>query len=172
MALKQNTGVFYGLIAAVSLTLFTTVLYLTGIDAYLSNIAYLGYVLLIGLAIAAVIAQRKANGGWLEFKEALKTAFTVFVLALAAQTLFIWILLNFIDPHFKELLAPASLVRDARVLKWFRMPDDEIAQTIAAERGKDRFTLSAMSLGLAFSCIVHFIIAVLIAAFTKKKKNA
>jgi hypothetical protein len=172
MAIKKpNSAVSYGLIAAGCMILFTFVLYRGGIDLYISKIAYLGYVISIGLAAMATLAQKKANGGWLEFRAALRTAFTVLVITLAAQTLFTWVLLNFIDPHFSEILTRAVLVNDAQAMKRFGISDDEAARTIAVERGKNLFSLGAMSLSLASVCIVHFIIALLIAAIIKKKKN-
>jgi hypothetical protein len=168
---KLNSGVFYGLIAAVFMVVFTFVLYLGGVGLFIGRIAYLGYVVSIGLAATAALMQKKANGGWLEFQAALRTAFTVFVIGLAAQTLFTWILVNFIDTHFKALLTVVEQAKDAEGMKWMGMDNDQVARAMAVERSKDFFSLSAMSLSLAFVCIVHFIIALLIAALVKKKKS-
>lgn len=168
---KLNSGVFYGLIDALFIVLFSFVLYLGGVGLFIGRIAYLGYVVSIGLAATAALVQKKANGGWLEFQAALRTAFTVFVIALAAQTFFTWILVNFIDTHFRALLTTAELARDAEGMKWMGMDNDQVSRAMAVERGKDFFSLSALSLSLAFVCIVHFIIALLIAALVKKKKS-
>jgi Protein of unknown function (DUF4199) len=166
-----NNAVFYGLIAALFMILFSFVLYLGGVGLYLGRIAYLGYAVSIGLAATATLAQKKQNGGWLEFQEALRIAFTVFVITLVAQTLFTWILVNFIDTHFKASLTTVELARDAEGMKWMGMDKDQVERAIAVERSKDFFSLSALSLSLAFVCIVHFIIALLIAAIVKKKKS-
>lgn len=170
-AKKTDKGVLYGSIAALSMILFTIVLYFGGIKLYLSGFAYLGYAILISLAALAALAQKKANGGWLEFQAALKTSFTVFVLALAAQTLFTWLLLNIIDTHFKNALTQAIFEKTEAVMKKFGLSDDQMERAMTSERSKDQFSLSRMILGLAFNCIVHFIIALLIAAIVKKKKN-
>jgi hypothetical protein len=47
-----------------------------------------------------------------------------------------------------------------------------VDQAIADEKGKDQFSPGRMSMGLAFAYIVHFIIALLIAAIVKSKKPA
>jgi hypothetical protein len=170
MMKKANSAGFYGLIAAVCIVLFTIVLYLQGAKVFIGGIGYLGYVITIGLAVAATMAQKRAHAGGLAFQAALKTAFTVFVIALAAQTLFTWILVNFIDTHFRDTLNAATLEKDARVFKSFGASDDDVTRVIAAERLKKPFTLGALSLGFAFSCVIHFILALLIAVIVKKKK--
>src|SRR5450631_3084388 len=163
MMKRSNSAVFYGLIAATFMVLFTFILYRQGVRVFIGDIGYLGYAILIGLAVTATLAQKRANGGRLEFQAALKTAFTVFVFALAAQTLFTWILVNFIDTHFRDALNAATLQKDALVFKRFGASDDDVDRAIAAQQVNNPYTFGAMSLGLAFWCIVHFIIALLIA---------
>lgn len=151
--------------------LLTFILYREGVAFFIGNTAYLGYVILIGLAATAALAQKKANGGGLAFQTALRTAFTVFVIALAAQTLFTWLLVNYIDTHFRDALNIATLEKDAQVFKRFGASDEDVTKAIAAQRDRDPYTLYAMSLAFAFVCIVHFIIALLIAAIVKSKKS-
>lgn len=167
---KRNIALVYGLIAGVSLVALMTILYLGGVALYLSGWAYLGYVILIGLAAAAALAQKKANGGYLEFAAALKTSFTVFVIALAAQTLFSWLLLNVIDTHFRDVLNQAVLGKIEHSLRQLGLGEDRIDDTMARERSANQFSSGRVVLGLAMACIVHFIIALLIAAIVKKNK--
>jgi uncharacterized protein DUF4199 len=173
MSLKrQHIAPIYGCIAGLCMIIFMTVLYYGGVNVYLGGIAYLGYAILIGLSIAATLAVKKASDGYLPFREALKASFTVFVIALAAQTLFTWVLLNILDPHFKLLLTEANLRKLEEVMRQMGMSDDKVDEVMKAEKGKDQFTLSLMAMGLAFSYVVHFIIALLISAIVKKKQPA
>ena len=149
---------------------FTTLLYLGGVKSFIGGIAYLGYVIMIGLAATAALVQKKANGGYLEFAEALKICFTVFVLALVIQTLFTWLLLNVIDPHFKAVLKDAVIKKMQEVYSQFGITQDKIDKAITEEQTIDHYSLKEMSMGFAFSCIVHFVIALVIAAIVKKKK--
>ena len=169
---KQNIARTYGLIAGACLIVLTLVLYLGGVETYLGGLARLGYAILIGLAAWAAVAQKKANGGYLEFMDALKACFTVFVIGLASQTFFTWLLLNVLDTHFRDVLNPVVLQRTADAYRKLGLTDDQLAKAMDVERGKNQFTLGSMSLGLAFTCIVHFIIALLLAALIKKKKDA
>src|SRR5262249_34751936 len=131
--------------------------------------AYIGYVLIIGLAVLAVQKQKKLNGGYLEFREALRIAFTVLVLAMLAQSLFSYILFNFIDKDFKNAVTQSTLERTEQWLKKMGMPEDQINRAMEEERGKDQFSPARISLGFAVSCIFQFIVALIIAAFTRKK---
>jgi len=167
---KRPIGRTYGLITGLVMIVFTTLLYLAGVQSFIGGIAYLGYAIMIGLAAAAALAQKKAGGGYLEFMEALKVCFTVFVIALIAQTLFSWLLLNVIDPHFKVVLKEAVIKKMQEVYTRFGIPPEKIDQAIADERTRDHYSLKEMSMGFAFSCIVHFVIALVIAAIVKKKK--
>jgi hypothetical protein len=168
---KQNTGMIYGGIAGLTLIVLTTILYLGGVELYLGRVRYLGYIMMIGLAVMATLMQRRANGGWLDFQSALKMAFTVMALALAVQTLFAWILLNFLDTHFKEVLGQAVIAKWDAYLRAEKVGGEQFDRTMADVRGKDQFSFGAMSLGYALSCIAHFFVAVLIAAIVKRKKN-
>ena len=168
---KRNIALVYGLIAGVSLVAFSTILYVGGVKLYLSGFAYLGYAILIGLSAAAALAQKKANGGYLEFAAALKASFTVFVVALAAQTLFSWLLLNVVDTHFRDVLDQAILQKTEDFFRKMGLSEDKLDEAMARERSTNQFSPGRMVLGLAFSYVVHFIIALLIAAIVKKKKD-
>jgi len=167
---KQNIGIRYGLITACCLIAFTALLYWKGVDAFLSKAAYLGYAITISFATLAALLLRKRQGGELRFSEALKTCFTVFVIALAGQTLFTWLLVNYLDPAFKPVLNEATLLKMEAYWKSAGMPDDLREKSMAAQRSGDAYTLGQMTIGWAISCIVHFIISLLIALFVKKKK--
>jgi Protein of unknown function (DUF4199) len=166
----QHIASTYGCIAGLSMIIFTMVLYRAGVNVFLGWIAYLGYAILIGLSIAATLAARRAGDGYLPFREALKVSFTVFVIALAAQSLFTWLLLNFFDLHFKQALTQGNLEKSEAFLRKLGMPDDKVDQELATEKSKDQFSFGLMTFGLAISYIVHFIVALIIAALVKKKQ--
>jgi hypothetical protein len=166
---QKNTGLTFGLIAAAALVAFTTVLYLGGIKVYLSSTAYLGYIIITILAVLAAQRQKKLNGGYLEFRDALRISFTVLVLAILAQSLFNYVLFNFIDKDFKQAVAQASMEKTEEWLKKFGMPEEKISEAIEQERNKNQYSLPRVSLGFAVACIFQFLTALIIAAVTKKK---
>jgi hypothetical protein len=121
------------------------------------------------LAIAAVLTERRRNGGYLEFRAAQRTGFAIFALALAVQTLFTWLLVNVIDTHFLTRLMPVIAARMTTVYRWFGTNPDQTARAVAGEQGVNLFSFARMLQGLAYNYIFHFLIALLIAAVVKKK---
>jgi hypothetical protein len=168
---KRPIGLIFGLIGGVCIVLFMTGLYKGGVNVYLGPLAWLGYLIMIGFAVAAAQAQKKVNGGYLEFVQALKTCFTVFVIVLASQTLFIWLLVNHLDTHFKEVLRIAMLKKTEEALVYIGYDQQKINEVMTQERSKDPFMLAGMCTALAFVYIIFFMISLLIAAIVKKKKT-
>lgn len=168
---KISIAFLFGLIAAGCMILFILATYWAGPKVFVGEIAFLSYAIVIGLGAAAALVQKRANGGWLPFQAAVKTCFTVFVLGLGVRTLFPWLLVNVIDPHFKQLLLPEILARAEKSYRMLGVPEDMIRQQMEAEKVQDPFPLGSMLLGLALAYIVHFFIALLIAAIVKRKKE-
>lgn len=162
----------YGLVAGLVITVVTLLQYLGGVEMYLSPVGYISYLVVITMAVLAALKVRASNGGFLDFSEALKTTFMVFAIALILQTLFVYILLNFIDIPFKQALAVETLNKSEIALKKFNFSDSEIDKIIDSEREKDQFTIGRMLLGYGISCILSFIFCLLISLIVKKSKPA
>jgi hypothetical protein len=169
---KTNTGMNYGLLAGLIICLISLLQYLGGLDMYLSPVSYISYLVVITMATLAALRVRKANEGFLEFSEALKVTFSVFALALILQTIFTYILFNYIDVSFKEAVTQEIMNKTEQTLKKFGLSDNKIDEAMEAERGKDQFALGRVLLGYGVSCIVAFIFCLLISLIVKKSKPA
>lgn len=168
---KISIAFLFGLIAATAMVLFILATYWAGPKVFVGNVAFFSYAIVIALGAAAALVQKRANGGWLPFQDAVKTCFTVFVLGLAARTLFPWLLVNVIDPHFKLLVKPEIIAGAERSYRALGVSEDTIQQQLEMIRSEEPFPLGNMLLGLAFAYIAHFFIALLIAAIVKRKKD-
>ncbi|HEY8970835.1 MAG TPA: DUF4199 domain-containing protein [Puia sp.] len=167
---KISIAVTCGLIAGLVLILLTTLLYLGGVNSFLGYGGWFGYLLLISAAVVAPVMKKKAQNGFLEFREALKDAFLVFVIALLLQTLFIWILMNFIDTNFRDALEQAILAKTEQLLQRFGAHQEDIDTALARQKGRNQYALSSLLLGLCVSYVVFFLISLVIAAIVKRKK--
>jgi len=167
---KISIALICGLISGLAMVLLTTILYLGGVNVFLGPVAYWGYLIPFAMAVVAPLAEKKARGGYLEFRDALKAAFLVFVIAYALQTLFNWILLNYIDQPFRQAVEQETLIRTEKLLSRMGMGQEKIDEAIARQRGVNQFTLTKSVTGLALWYVVLFLIALLIAAIVKKKK--
>jgi hypothetical protein len=171
-ASKQNIGLNYGLIAGLIITVVSLLQYLGGLDMYLSPVGYVTYLIVITMAVLAALKVRRSNEGFLEFGEALKVTFTVFAIALLIQTLFTYILFNYIDVDFKNAVSQEVMNKSEQMMKKFGASDEQIQKALDAERHSDQFSAGRVFLGYAITCIVSFIFCLLISLIVKKSKPA
>lgn len=172
MEKKSNIGMTYGLMAGLALVVFLVLMYLGGIEAFLSPAAWLGYVIIITFAVLAGLKQRKVNGGYLEFSQALKVTFTVFALGFLLQTLFSYVLFNYIDVSFREALTQRTMEKTEEMLRNFGASEDTIEQTIAGASNTNSYSIGNQLLGYGVMCIVFFIISLIISAIIKRSRPA
>jgi len=171
-ASKTNVGLKYGLIAGLIITVITLLQYLGGLEMYLSPVGYVSYLVVITMAVLAALNVRRSNEGFLEFSQALKVTFTVFVIALLIQTIFTYVLFNFIDVAFKEAVSQEVLNKTELMLKKFGASESQIDEALESERSKDPFSARRVFLGYALVCIVAFIFCLLISLIVKRSRPA
>ena len=169
---KKNIGMSYGLIAGLIIVVITLMQYLGGIDMFMSPVGYISYLVVITMAVLAALKVRKENEGFLEFGQALKITFTVFAVALFLQTMFAYILFNFIDIPFKEAVGVESLNKSEQMMKKFGMSDADIDKAIDEQRNVDPFSFGRILLGYGVTCIGAFVFCLLISLIIRKSKPA
>ncbi len=167
---KTNIGLMYGLICGGISIVFTLVLYLGGVKWFVHPLAWSGLAILIIIAVLGGLAQKKANGGFLEFSEGLKTTFTVFVISSLLATVFQYVLFNIIDVPFREALTQETAEVTARMMEKFGASQENIDKTTTEIMTKNNYSLSKLALNFAFGCILWFLFSLIIAAIIKKKK--
>lgn len=170
--MKQTKSYFlqFSLLSAGVGILFYVLLYLSGAEYFLSLWAYLAYVIYILFAVLACISDKKINGGYIEFSEALKISFGIFAITSFATTIFSYVLLNFIDTDFRVALDRYSIEAVEKMMTRFGVPQEEIDKAIKTAQNTDNFSIGNMLLSFAFTCILWFLFSLIIAAIVKKKK--
>lgn len=170
---SSNTGLLYGTIGGLAMIVFTLCLYLAGVQAFGNMmLGLLGYAIIITVAVLAASKQKQLNGRYLPFGTALKTVFTVFVLAFLLQTIFNYVLLNYIDTSFRDSLTQLTIEKTEALLRKFGAPESEIEKTLQSMGSADSYSIKNLFLGFGMMCIVSFLIALIIAAIVKKNKPA
>src|SRR4051812_40267056 len=96
----KNSNLLFGLIYGGVSILFTVILYLGGVERSMGKLTYLAFVFPILFAVLAALQQKKQQGGYLEFSEALKATFTVLVVGTFLSVAFEYVLYNYIDVPF------------------------------------------------------------------------
>lgn len=167
---KTNVLIQYGLMSAVSSILAFVILYLLGAQSFTSPLAWLTMFIPIVFSILACIKAKKENEGFLEFRDALKYCFGIFVVTSLASSLFSFLLFNFIDPAFADALKQVTIEQTQKFMARFNTPQDTIDKAINEMIKKDLYSFGSIAQSFAQGCIVYFIISLILAAILKKKK--
>lgn len=167
---KRSVVPVYALITALAMFGLMTYLYRGGVYVFLSNTAYLSYVIILGMAVLTCVMQKRQQGQ-LGFRAALRSAFLIIFIGLATCTLFNYIVMNFIDLKFKAAVSEESLKMEVANWRKFGVSEDKIEQELSAEKNTDFFALKAQLQGLALYSIIGFIFALIIAALVKSRKK-
>lgn len=166
---QSNPLVQYGLISALAGVLFYIILYLGGVKMFMSPVAYIAYLIPIVFATLAALKAKSNNGGFLEFSEALKITFGVFVITSLATSVLSYVLMNFIDTDFAQAMQQATLEMTEKMMKKFGASQDQIDKALTEASKKSPFTIGKIALGFAISCILWFLFSLIISAIVKKK---
>ncbi len=167
---KKNAGITYGLIAGCASILLTVLLYVGGAKMFLNPIAYVGFAIPIVFAVLGGLAHKKANGGYIEFPQALKTVFTIFVIYSFLSTAFLYLLQNVIDIPFRQALAQETALATEKFMEKFGMAQDAIDKATAEILNGNNYSFGKQFLNFAFGTIFWFLISLIISAIIKKKK--
>lgn len=166
---KMSVTLLFGLIAALCMILFVFGTYLAGPIAFLGWGAWMGRAIVILLASVAAVVEKRARDGILDFRAALKVSYGVLVLGIVAEGLFVWLVLNVIDPHFYQRLIPVMLENTEKSKNLFKSADD-LRQALNDITTQNQFSLGRVISGTGFELVGFFLIALLIAATVKTKK--
>ena len=167
---KTNVGLVYGVICGVAVIAFTIILYVLGVEWYTSPLAYVSFLIPIVVGFLGGIKQRTLQGGYITFKEALKTVFVIFIISIILDTIFSYVLLNVIDVPFREAIMQDAAIKMEKFLIKMGTPQDAIDKAMADFDNPDNFGPGKILLGVFFRMIGWFIVALIIAAIIKKKR--
>lgn len=166
----KNIGLSYGAIYGGVSILFTLVLYILGASTFVSPVAYLGFVFPFVFAVLGGLQQKKSQGGYLEFSAALKVTFLILVIGSLLQTLFMSLLLNYIDVPFREALNQEAAEMTEKMMRKFGAMESQIEEAKDKMMSQNNYSFGKQSVSFAFGCIFWFLMALIISAIIKKKK--
>jgi Protein of unknown function (DUF4199) len=168
-AKQTNPLLQFGLLSAAVGVMAYIGLYLGGVKLMSSPLAFILNLLPIVFAVMACITIKRRNGGYLEFGQALKTSFGVFVITGLAVTIFSYVLLNYIDLEFKQAMQQMTIDMSEKMMKRFGASQDQINKALDEASKKDNFSISSVMLGFAISCFVYFLFSLIISLIVRKK---
>jgi hypothetical protein len=170
-AKKISIPRLFGLIAALCLVLFVCGTWLAGPAAFVGWTIWLGRCIVVLLAAVAVSLEKRARGGILDFRSALKIAYGILVLAIVCQDLVVWLIPNVIDPHFGQRLVPVMIANAETSYPKMGATADQVRAAVEDIRTNNQFSLGRVLSGTGYLLVLFFIIAALIAVAAKSKQG-
>ncbi|MEY2586316.1 MAG: hypothetical protein RLY11_165 [Bacteroidota bacterium] len=170
-SLHNKETLQYGAMSAVSAVLIFVVLYILGAEYFMSPVAWISsYLLPILFAVIGALQVKKKNNGYLNFNEALKVIFGVFVLTGIVSTIVSFFIFNYLDVAFAERMKQLTIEKSQETMAKFNVPESEMEKAMEKISEQDFFSAGSLFKSFAYACILYFIEALIIAAIIKKKK--
>jgi len=171
--IKENNGVFHGLLFALIAVGLGLVIYAISKPLFLSP--GLRFVLSLFIPITlmsrAALEERKKMGGYISFSEAIQPAYICLIIGTIAFAIFQYVIMN-MDYELLEIQRDIAVESIQAIKDLANLSEENVAsfQEITPEDLKPN--LQALMLGLAKNFILGFIIAAIIAAIVKRKNIA
>jgi hypothetical protein len=170
-AKKISIPLLFGLIAAAVTILVILGSWLAGPDVFIGSAPWLGRCVVILIAAVAATVEKRARGGIIDFRSALRVAFGVMVMAIITESLLVWMITNVIDPHFYQRLVPVIAARTEKSYRMVGASDDIIRPALDDIRNNNQFSVGRMIIGTGRNLLIFGIIAILIAVTVKSKNG-
>ena len=167
---QKNVSILYGLLNTAVTIVFTMILYLSGANMFLNPIAYLSIVISSVICVLGGLQQRKHQGGYLSFSEALKVTLLILVIGSFITTAFQYVLLNYIDVPFREALAQVTAEKTEQMMREWGAPEESIHEVVVQTLNGNNYTIKRLLLAFALVCILWFIISLIVSLIIRKIK--
>jgi hypothetical protein len=164
LSLAINLGIIIGLAYCVLIFCQNQFFYANPLTFSLTK--FLSYLIIIGGFVYAGYLSRKNSGGFISFKECLKTILIVIVITEVIYLIFSTLYIKFIDPGFMEKLKSSWQL----YFTSHNVPQDKIDSTLARFKDAGKLTFGSLIQSLGFSIIIDAIFGVIIASILKKRK--
>lgn len=173
----STPAVQYGLIAGLVYSFGLAILYLLG-DYYLVGTVgwvfsyrLIPYVVVVAIGIYAGVVQKKLQGGYIPFVQALLTILLALLIAEAFYIFTMWLLYNVIDPELSIRAKDIIISQMEERFLSLGISGKEVDEAIAImEREEMGFGLKEFLLTAVYSIVLSIVIALISAAIIKKEK--
>lgn len=162
----------YGLYLGVILALITVLAYAINLDLYTEiwfGLAILA--IIIALGIISAIQVKRANAGFLSFKNTFTAYFITVLIGLIISALVSILVFNFIDPEASSELQEKIMDTQIERLESFNVPTEAIDETVAKmEEQGNMFSISNVLQSIVWQLLGFSVVGLIVAAAIKKSK--
>ncbi len=170
--LIKTKGINFGIGYGAYLILLTLYAYVID-NGFFASFWFLGFVIL-GFFVNGfwvIGSLKKAQEGYLTFKEGFTVFFISNALGLFISTILTILIFIVIDPELQTTVKDLTIAKTTQMMEDFGAPSDAIDKTIEGIKKQDNFSLSAQIKGYFSTLAISSIIGLLLALILKKKKE-
>lgn len=170
-AQKNKMAMTYGLLIGIIYIVITSAVNLTVsnmINFYLTKfVGYVAYFIIIGYYATRI---KKANGGYIEFREVFGAVFIMIIIAGFMSYLYNYLYMYVIDPHYMEKIKTAVV----HFMEKMKAPDEKIDETVRKfdsqmEEAK-HFSFKNNILAIVGFIIMDSLFGLIVSAIVKKSR--
>ena len=165
--LNRNHGLRYGLFLGAAGVVIYLLCYIIDIKLLFSSwIGFANIGLIIAATILAVRAERKAQGGYLEFGEVVLTSLGTILVSTLITVAFTYILYNFIQPDLAQKGKEIVMSNAEQMMVKFGAPQSQIDKAMEDMEAQDfsqtplaafKALIATVAIGLVYSLILGII---------------
>ncbi|WP_434035383.1 DUF4199 domain-containing protein [Formosa sp. 4Alg 33] len=165
----KSMAATYGIYLAILLSAITIIAYVVDLEILTSMWVSAGvFIVIIVFGIFSTAKAKKAQNGFITFKDAFTAYFATVVIGVIISTLVSIIIFNFIDPDVADFLKQQIIEKSTGMMESFGAPQEQIDIAIAEMEKQNQFAIGNQLKSLAFSIIFYCIVGLIIAFAMKK----
>ncbi len=169
--LLQDFSVKNALIISLVYIVLVLVLYIIGLSYYAGFSRLVPFLVMLIMVLMAGFRMRKLNDGFIEFKQALKYIFLMFIIIEVLYTAFDILMNKVVDPNLAQEMKQIAIQKTLVWMEKFNAPQDKIDLARKQIEAKDfSYKFSTVFLSLGIWLIIDFVIAAIYSAIIKKSK--
>jgi hypothetical protein len=165
----QDHFVKNGIYMGIASILVSSVLYWVNPQGLITTSAWIGFVFTIYFMVKAIKDTKKDNNGYLPLISAFKTAWLCYILGTVISTVFMYILINYIDPSLLEIVRKTQIEALTLVGPSLNMTPAQVEEKIALIKETNPFGLMEVARSLPVSFLLPgAVFSIIIAAILRK----
>lgn len=170
--LNTNYILTQGAIAGMIWVVLTTILYAMGIEYFTGGWTFVAMLGSYGFVVYAVIKERNALGGFMEYRDAFLRLFLISLVVSFISIVFTAVLYTVVDPELNDKVFEAVSAKTIEMTERFGGEDaaEKVAESLEASRADMEMTPYNLAKNFLTGSIFGAILWAIVAFFVRKKR--
>jgi Protein of unknown function (DUF4199) len=167
----QNHFVKYGFVMGLASIIFSLILYFADPTLLVTWGSWVGIFIALYCMVKSVNDTKTENGGFLSLSDAFKAGWLVYVLGSFISSMFMFVLINYIDPTLIETIRALHVEAFQKVGQTLNMSPEQIETQISVIKETNPYGLAQLAISIPTAFLFPGAILAIIIATILKKNN-